>query len=76
MNEVYCEIDGENVVFGEGHFQIGLSSCASYPAILGWVVFLSEQTWVSRGHLGHFVELATSHHKLKVSKKARTYAQK
>lgn len=63
-----CRIDDGHVVFGDGHFKIPLDRCNTHRGIVEWMLHLSRQTWVSRGVLGCFAELAIDHHKLEADR--------
>jgi hypothetical protein len=62
-------IEDSHIIFGDGHFRIPLEQCATYPAIVEWILFLAEQTWSSRISLRRFAHLALAHHKLETRRR-------
>lgn len=52
-----------NVVY---EYNIPLNRCRNYTEILGWVLHLSEKTWVTSKLLRRFIHVALKANELKV----------
>jgi hypothetical protein len=56
-----------SVTNGSGACDIDLDGCATYKDILAWVLYLLENSWVTKEMIEEFVTLALSHHNLEQS---------
>ena len=58
--------DGEEIGFPEHDYWIEKSRLSNDKKVLGWVVHLSEKTWVDAQALGDFVRMAQKTRGVKV----------
>ena len=63
-----CRIQGDEIVFGrgDGYYAISLATCASAEAILFWVLYLSQKSWVTPDILDRFAGLAADHYGISI----------
>lgn len=61
-------VDGDQIILNLAvEYYIDLQRCNTPEKILGWLVHLSEKTWIEKKHLVKFCKLAAKENKIEIN---------
>ncbi|CNK98437.1 hypothetical protein [Yersinia aldovae] len=63
--QIYIQ-DGYITINVAYEYNISLEACATHEALLGWVVHLSDKTWMDLDLMKHFIQIAAHANKLEI----------